>query len=382
MDRMHDFLSKEKELFEIIDRIETDILKFVEPVNSLAQREKFFEALRKGQEYNPVYSYLPRNILFTYFSLSHEYSQMIKKLKEFKFSENGLEKLLKSKRSETLKKIELVRAIGSETFPDRSIAYYGKPGKRLVKKAFEILGKKVQSDGIKKYDCVRAAAYLQNMLNRKGIEWKVRLDENMSANAMVLPAENTVKVNAGGQYSMKEMQRLFVHEVETHAYRHINASMQPFRLLIEGTSTQWLKTEEGLAATNEILFGKSSDALIREYAGRVVAIHFASKHSFFETFRHMREYFSDEKAYQLTQRAKRGCPSAEPGAFTKDYFYFEGLNQIKRYVEEGGSLKELYYGKIALDELKTIKEAPVLKRPKYLPNYKKADFKRLESLGI
>jgi uncharacterized protein (TIGR02421 family) len=379
---MREFLAKEKELFEIIDRIETDILKFVEPVNSSVQKTRFFQALKKGHEYNPYFSYLPRNILFTYFTLSHEYSQMIKKLKELEFKEEGLEKLLNKKRNETIKKIELVRSIGSETFPGKSISYYGKPSRKLVKKAFEILEQEPKKDTKKRFSSERVAKYLQNMLNKKRIDWKVVLDENMSANAMVLPAEKVIKINSNETYTTREMQRLFVHEVETHAYRHLNASMQPYRLLLEGASAEWLETEEGLAVINEVLFKKSSDALIREYAGRVVAIHFATKYSFYETFKHMREYFPAEKAYKLTQRAKRGCPTAEPGAFTKDYFYFEGMFLVKEFLESGGSLKDLYYGKVAISELETIKEAPVLKKPKYLPDYKKVDFNAIENLPI
>ncbi|MCD6478602.1 MAG: DUF1704 domain-containing protein [Candidatus Diapherotrites archaeon] len=379
---MREFLAKEKELFEIIDRIETDILKFVEPVNSLVQKKRFFNALKKGLEYNPLFSYLPRNILFTYFALSHEYSQIIRKLKEFEFKEEGLEKLLNKKRNETIKKIELVRSIGSKAFPARSVAYYGKPSRRLVKKAFEILEKKPKKDLGKRFGSERVAKYLQNMLNKKRIDWKVVLDENMSANAMVLPAEKIIKINSNETYTLREMQRLFVHEVETHAYRHINASMQPYRLLLEGAGAEWLETEEGLAVINEVLFKKSSDALIREYAGRVVAIHFATRYSFYETFKHMREYFPTEKAYKLTQRAKRGCPTAEPGAFTKDYFYLEGMFSVKEFLQRGASLNGLYYGKIAISELETIKQAPVLKKPKHLPDYRKADFDAIESLPV
>ncbi|MCD6247823.1 MAG: DUF1704 domain-containing protein [Candidatus Diapherotrites archaeon] len=380
MKKIREFLRKEKELFEIIDKLETDILKFVEPQNTLAQQAKFFKALKKGIAYEPIFSYLPRNQLFTYFNLTPEYASIMKRLQELKFNETGFEKLLKKKRDETIKKIELVRAIGSDAFPEKSVAYYGKPKAKLVRKAFEVLEQKPEKDNKKKFSSERVASYLQNMLNKKRIDWNIVLEENMSANAIVLPAEKAVKIKANQTYSMRGMRRLLVHEIETHVYRYINASIQPYRLLLEGASADWLETEEGLAVINEVLFKNSSDALIREYAGRVVGIHFATKHSFYETFKHMNEYFSAEKAYQLTQRVKRGCPAGKPGAFTKDYLYFKGAILVKEFLEEGGSLKELYYGKLAINELEAIKEVPVLKKPKYLPDYKKADFKAVEEL--
>lgn len=377
---MHEFLRKEKELFEIIDRLESDILKFVEPRNTSAQKARFFKELKRGSAYEPVFAYLPRNNLFTYFNLMPEYASIMKKLQELKFDETGFEKLLRKKRDETIKKIELVRAIGSEGFPEKSVAYYGKPNTKLVKKAFEVLERKPEGSNKKRFGSERVAEYLQNALNRKHLDWSIILDENMSANAIVLPAEKTIKIKANREYSMREMRRLSVHEIETHVYRHINASMQPYRLLLEGASIEWLETEEGLAVINEVLFKHSSDAIIREYAGRVVAIHFATKHSFYETFKHMNDYFPAEKAYELTQRAKRGCPTAKPGAFTKDYFYFKGATMVKEFLEEGGTLRELYYGKLAISELETIREVPILKKPKHLPDYKKADFKAVEEL--
>ena len=377
---MDDFIEKEKALFEIIDKLETDIMKFVEPRNSLTQKAKFFKALKKGLTYEPIFSYLPRNHIFAYFALEPEYNSLLKNLQELKFGNSEFEKLLKKKKSETLKSVELIRAIGTRSFPDKSKDYYGKPNIKLVKIAFEILEEKQTVGEKKKYSSEKVAEYLQRELDKRNIDWQIYLEENMSANAITLPAEKSVKINANATYGLREMERLLVHEIETHVYRHINASAQPYRVLLEGASPEWLQTEEGLAVINEVVFGKCSQETVRKYAGRVLAIHFAMKHSFFETFKQLNDFFPAEQAYQLTQRAKRGCITSEPGAFTKDYYYLQGAILVKEFVEEGNSLKELYYGKVALSELETVKKAPILKKPKYVPNYKKADWQALEKL--
>ena len=81
----------------------------------------------------------------------------------------------------------------------------------------------------------------------------------------------------------------------------------------------------------------------------------------------MKNYFSENEAYTITQRVKRGIPYSKKGAFTKDYVYFAGLIEIEEFVNEGGKVKELFYGKISTKELGMVKHIPGIKEPSFLP---------------
>jgi hypothetical protein len=181
-----------------------------------------------------------------------------------------------------------------------------------------------------------------------------------------------LKIRGGAFFSETDVRRLALHEIRTHIFRHLNGRLQPVRLFIEGPGIGWLKTEEGLAVVNESIFGLLHAEQMKNYAGRVLAVDFAMKNSFLETFRFLCDFFPQEQAYRLAQRAKRGMnDTALPGAFTKDYFYFEGALEVMDFLRKGGDLEKLYYGKISLEDVAELEGIPMLSKPKFLPKYPK-----------
>jgi len=381
MERGNEFLELENRLFEIIDLLETDLLKFVEPTNSVEQREKFFEALKKGEEYNPRFSYISKNPIFSHFTITPEYAKIMKDLQEMEIDERGLGKLIRKKKGESLRRMEFIRSIGGGEFTTKTVSFYGRPDKKLVGEAFEILESTPKEKEKKEVAAEEAVEIFNREFKKRGIEWQAILDENISPNAVTLPGASTLKIRGDTMYSREEIKRLVVHEIETHVYRHLNGKVQPFRLFIQGPGTDWLLSEEGLASVNEEIFFKKSEERLRELAGRVAAVDFAQRNSFYNTFKYLREFFSKDKAYQLTQRAKRGLTdTSERGGFTKDYYYFAGRKLIMDFIERGGDLKRLYYGKISAEDTFVLEEIPELVKPKFMPSYGKAFTKFKNSL--
>jgi len=369
-ERTPSFFDLEKRLFEITDELETDVIKFVEPTNSVIQKKRFFQELKKGEEINPRYSYLPKNPIFSHFTITPEYIKLRKELEGIEIENKGIGKLLNKKRKESLSRMTFVRSIGSNEFAEKSKKFYGKPEKKTVALAYEILSSKKSIQEKKTITSSKAAELLEKELNKRKLDWKIVLDENISPNAVVLSKSKIMKIRDLAMFSTNDIKRLTTHEIETHIYRHTNGLMQPFRLFFEGADIKWLKTEEGLAVTNESIFGLIEDEQLRTYAGRLVAVDFARRNSFVQTFKYLCEFFPEEKAYRITQRAKRGMnDTSQPGAFTKDFFYFQGAIEVQEYLRQGGELKDLYYGKISIEDVPELDAIPKLIKPKFMPKY-------------
>lgn len=374
----NDFFGTEKRLFEIIDVLETDITKFIEPTNSVKQKKRFFEGIKKKERVNPRFSYLSKNPIFAHFTITPGYQKMKKELESIEIENTGVGKLLNKKKKESLLKMEFVRSIGSDEFPEKSEKFYGVPAKKTIKRAREILdslnGKREEKNTPSK----KAAEMLSKELKKRKVDWNIMVDENISPNAVVLSGHRLLKIRGLAVFSKADIRRLTTHEIETHIYRYLNGVKQPFRLFIEGAGIDWLRTEEGLAVINESIFELTEEEQIKNYAGRVIAVDYARKHSFYETFKYLTKFFDKNTSYQLAQRAKRGMnDTSKPGAFTKDYFYLKGALEVKEFVENGGNIKKLYYGKISLRDAQELESIPKLSKPNHLPNYPKKLSKKI-----
>jgi len=366
-----DFFAIENKVFEITDALGTDIMKYVEPTNSVQQKKRFFDGLREGKEINPRFTYLPKNPIFAHFTITPEYIRVKRELEALEIEKSGVGKLLRKKRTESLARIEFIRSIGSDEFSNYSKKFFGKPEKKTVSHAYQLLSTLEGKEEKKTIPSEKAAKIMQAELGKRKLrDWRIVLDENISPNAVVLSGHKTVKLRDNIFFSNADLKRLALHEIETHVYRYTNGISQPFRLFIEGSDIDWLKTEEGLAVTNESIFGLIEEEQLRTYAGRTLAVDFARRNSFFQTFKYLKGFFHEDKAYQIAQRVKRGMnDTSKPGAFTKDYFYFEGALEVQAFIESGGNPRDLYYGKISLGDIEELAAIPKLVKPKRMPKY-------------
>lgn len=148
------------------------------------------------------------------------------------------------------------------------------------------------------------------------------------------------------------LQSIFAHEVETHLLRSYNQKLQT---LPKETSSQYIRTEEGLATLNSKFIRRKADFSYSCY--RYLTCAWAQKHSFADVFAQLvkTSQFSFEHAWNFTLRSKRGLiDTSKPGGFTKDIVYLEGaLLVLDWLVDKDHDPHDLYLGKISLEQVPT-----------------------------
>ena len=183
----------------------------------------------------------------------------------------------------------------------------------------------------------------------------------------VYPAEKNITVCGRRKFAEGDDERLAVHEIGVHALRAANGYNQPFSIFGTGLDG-YERTEEGLALFAEHETGNTSEEVLRDYAGRVLAVNSVLEGmSFRKTFEMLRDYgFSKDQAWDLSVRAHRG------GGFIKDHIYLAGYLDVKQYRESGGDMGMLYVGKIGLHHIPLVKyllDADMLRRPEKVPDF-------------
>lgn len=352
----------DEEIFNLSKSIEKNSLSYVNPINSIEQKEIFFNSLKRHAFDQPFFKYEKADSE----KLNQIKTQALILHAEL---ENSLtQKVLKNKIENLLLEIELLKNANTPKFCNSSKNLYQKPSAKLVKLAKEKINEKTLEDKPTLLP-IKAKELLEEKMKKIKINtgFKISIEEHMSAKASTYLSEKKIQLNKNVLFSEKEIERLFVHEIQTHVYRYLNGLTQPIKCLAIGNGGEFIRTEEGLAVFNEKKENVSSAGQMRTYAGRVLAVDYALKHDFLDTFDYLKNYFEKNEAYMITQRVKRGVPYSKKGAFTKDYSYFAGLIEIEEFANKGGHVKELFYGKISAKELGMVKQIPGIKEPTLLP---------------
>ena len=368
--RFTDYTKLDQTLFEIAGTLETNLIKFINPQNMEEQKEKFFTAIEKNEIYNPFFSYTPRNPLYAYFSMSPKLetfkNELKERLKDIEHTDLGI--VFESEIIDLIEKIEMIKSIGTENFSGNTESYYENISKSEIKSAKEILQIKVEEkETIIPFDSATGA--IKEFLKKKRLPYTITIREPAGSRFAVVNSRKEILINKDTVFTKEMLKRLIAHEIETHIYRYENGLRQPYKILAHGFSRETIETEEGLAACVEKLKGVSSKNQIREYAGRVIAIHTAQGKSFYETFKEMQNYFDNDAAFRLTVRAKRGIKyQDQTGAFFKDAVYFKGMLKVENFLKDR-KIEELYLGKYSIYDIPLVKSIPGLKEPKYLPEF-------------
>jgi uncharacterized protein (TIGR02421 family) len=364
-----DYRLLDQKIGEVASSVQLNVLFYINPQNLLEEKNKFFEELKKGNEYNPKFIYPSKNPLYSYFSMQPTFETYKKDLTLMleELNSECLGLLCENKILDILESIELVKSIGTENFSENSSQFYGSVDKNLLKLAKEQLSKRVRKEKVHKLTQNEAKNIILGYFKKKKLNYKIVMRES-AGSAFSLEAKNHILyITKDTKFDSGLVKRLIAHEIETHAYRYENGLAQPYSLLAKGTSKRMLETEEGLAVNVEQLKGLQVDSQLKNYAGRVLAISLASKKSFFETYSALTQHFSKEDAFILTRRAKRGTfRNDSPGAFTKDMLYFKGMFTVREFLETH-DLEKLYYGKYSVEDVPLVFGVDGLKKPKYLP---------------
>jgi len=369
----YDYTRIDQKLCQLASAIETNVLAYINPQNLPEEKTKFFEYLGKNEPYNPVFSYIPRNPIYSYFTMSPTFNTYKLELKELltEIGDDTLGLILEKKIIDLFDRMEMSRSVGTQNFTGNAESYYGGVDTATERFAQEFLSKSFEIEKMTMgFD--EAKKNIELFLKKKRLHYKVNKKESAGSKFSVNIRTKEILINPNQTFSANSLQRLIAHEIEGHIYRYENGLKQPYKIFSRGLSKETLETEEGLAVYVEQQQGINIDSQLKEYSGRVHAISTAMKHSFYETFTELRKYFSDEDAFNITLRAKRGVyKQDEGGAFTKDALYLKGMLLVKEFLKER-SVTELYYGRYATNDTPLVLDIAGLVKPKYLPEFVKS----------
>jgi uncharacterized protein (TIGR02421 family) len=334
---------------KVLERLSKRIeLKHLQPINVDEEKAKFM----KSNSYNPQFVYEPVKLPF-------------RKLNNLKFGYRPIDIIMKTKAKEIKAQFLMRKFLGTSKFTRFSKRVYGFPSDELVKKAqtfTDDVPSKIRDDIKGKITSAQVKKIFEREVSYFAPKWEVE-EANIIAKAMVNPATKRVYIKANETFSKNQVDRLIAHEIYGHVLRSVCGSLQPYKMFSIGLA-KYEATEEGLAMYKEKKIGGLSKRVLKGYAGRVLAVHYALNSSFRETYKKLFKNYSKEKSWQMTLRAKRGLgDTSKKGAFTKDHIYLKGYLDVGSFIKNASSLHLLHYGKISIGQIDIIMKIPSLRDP-------------------
>lgn len=338
------------------------LLKHVKPVNYSEERQRAME----DHQYNPIFQYTPIDI---------DMDDIEARLLSLDVDDSPLGSLLRKKRRELLQRITILRARGDgRQFTEACAATFGTPSSVLLTSAMSVLKNREACDlparGEDVLTAEQAVPLFEEVLTRYGLhDWQVSIRDQIVARVTV--GSHYVYLRRDATFSKANLPALIAHEIETHVLTAENGNQQPYDLFRRGFAN-YLDTQEGLAIYNQNRFLSRYHEKRFGPARIILATAYALEHSFADTRTYLEQElgYHGEKALSKTIDIKRGLIyTEEPGGFTKGIVYFRGLRAIEHFVSEGGDLKRLYIGKIALEDLDLLEQIPGVKPPLLLPEF-------------
>ncbi|XP_003969222.1 uncharacterized protein KIAA0895 isoform X1 [Takifugu rubripes] len=165
----------------------------------------------------------------------------------------------------------------------------------------------------------------------------------------------TINTSTAREHWLEGMLR---HEIGTHYFRGINNCQQPWSRS-EGRKKHSLKplnpTEEGLASIHSVLLRK--DPSLWRAALLYYTVYQASHMSFTQLFNDLGRFVQDPNTrWDYCVRAKRGqSDTAQPGCFSKDQVYLDGILKILRYRDKINFPVLMALGKVSYEDVERLK---------------------------
>lgn len=347
---------------------EMDFYSLLTPVNQEEERSRFFDLLKEGREYNPLFKYKKKDLKGYKDELVHISGELD--------AGSDLENIFKKKIGFTLKQIDLLESSDS-SFGEKAVSLHGTPSNECIEEALKILAESKDTGYSFPEETVspeEMASIISSEMEKKDLDWKCTISSKIVPKVTVSGKERTIYINSRINYTQDEVDRLKVHEVRVHIFRGANGHLQPYRIFAEGLAG-YNETEEGLAIVAEEKTGvlERDTRQMKLYSGRALAAKICLEESFYDSFKKLCEFFPEYMAYRLAERAKRGLEdTSNKGCMTKGFHYISGWLEVKKFLSNGGKLDILYTGKIGVKDsgcVKKLLEEGVLKKAEYLPDF-------------
>lgn len=193
-------------------------------------------------------------------------------------------------------------------------------------------------------------------LKRYGIsDWDLSLTDRSDFYFQVLPTKRKILISKYFNWDFCDFDNMLAHEIDGHVLRAVNAQRQTDPILQQPLPF-YIKTEEGLASFLGDYCSTTAEISRKHHALKYLAGQLAQSSSFVEIFNFFCDHgFTPDLAFQRTFRLKRGfSDTSQPGCFAREAMYYEGMLEVKHYLDKGGDIKKLYSAKIGLDDLKFV----------------------------
>lgn len=339
-------LKLDKEIMDIDKKL--NILKIITPKNISSEKLKFIES--KG-------TYIPQ---LEYNEINFNVKELFTKISKIEIPDIPLSWIFKRKKDEVINKLYFIQAFQDQNI--EGLNYYGKLlyweitkenleyttdliiNREEIKKEKEFL----TIEEIKKY--ITKFNYIYNI--------NIHLVEKEIGSRFSVKWDSLLIKN-GSLVGKKEMRSVVAHEIETHYLRKINGLKSKYSIFAVGTS-DYLITEEGLAIYNQWKFVTKNDAKYYGAAERYCLIDFWLKHSYKEFVQELIKTYNYDygSVFNYLARLKRWVKDTSKNyIFLKDIIYINWFLQVKKFIENGGNINELYFGKISLQDLAEIKKS-------------------------
>jgi alpha-L-glutamate ligase-like protein/uncharacterized protein (TIGR02421 family) len=352
-----DYQEIDKKLMEIDKKVR--LLHYLKPTNLLSEQKKFLVS----QDNNPT---------FHYRELKFDVGKLLSELDLVKIPTTSLGEIFTAKKGEIVRKLKLLQAIGTAEFTERSHELYGFPSAETLAQARKLIMTRPKKFPLERetMDAVSASEGFKKAFEKYRLDkWQFTFRDDLVADALASKS-HTLFIRSAAKWSPERLRSTIAHEVETHILRAENGKLQPYQIFARGLA-DYLETEEGLAIYNQALVLRKSHE--KEYwpVLSLLAVEYATTHSFREVYDFVRQAgFSEDRAWKTAVKVKRGLiDTREAGGFTKEHTYFSGLQKIQKFVDSGGDLKKLYVGKIRVEDLEKVEKIPKLKKPEILPEF-------------
>lgn len=353
------FSEIDRDLINIDNKIK--LLYHIRPLNLEKEEGKFFENTAKNPQ-------------FEYPHLKFDPLDLIDKLNKITPDKSPLGHIYEAKKREISDKIALLESIDEEGFSEITAKLFGKPTAEDINHCKDMIIRNLHKNDQKEeelYNIKEVKTEFEKAFLEYGLKkWKVKIKENL-VSGCVAGKNNCLFIRSDVKFSKDRIKSLIVHEIETHILTAENGKLQPYELFNRGLA-DYLETQEGLAMYNvEKQCGISFEENYKAQA-HVLAIDIGLKGGGFSDIYH--NLFAlgipPKNAFRSALKAKRGfMDTKKGGAFTKDYIYYKGYFQIKSFVQNGGDIRELYLGKLNLNDLDLIKQISGIQNAAILPKW-------------
>jgi hypothetical protein len=212
---------------------------------------------------------------------------------------------------------------------------------------------------------------ITDYLHSYGItDWTVELSEQTDFYFRVKAAQKKLLIGKIFNWDFTDFDAMLAHEIDGHVIRGVNAEQQANPLLKKPLPF-YIKTEEGLASFLGDYCSTAAEINLKHHALKYLAGDIARTGSFKDVYEYLLSGgFTPELAFQRTFRLKRGFSDTEiPGCFGKEALYYEGMLQVKQFLDQGGEVEKLYAAKVGLDDLKYIELPDRILYPERLHRY-------------